>query len=57
MSQKMYIIQRPENSSCDVKQIYRILRFEVPTTMAILEWRPWDVTPYGSCKYRRFGGT
>jgi hypothetical protein len=33
------------------------LRFEVFTAVAMMNGVFWDVTPCGSCKNRRFGGT
>jgi hypothetical protein len=35
----------------------RILRLEVFTTVTMLNGIFWDVTPCGSCKNLRFGGT
>jgi hypothetical protein len=35
----------------------RIVRFEVFTAVTMKNGVFWDVTPYGSCKNRRFGGT
>jgi hypothetical protein len=39
----------------DINNSYR--RFEVFTTGAMMSAACWDVTPYGSCKNRCFGGT
>jgi hypothetical protein len=36
---------------------YRPVRFEVFTAVTMKNVVFWDVTPYGSCKNRRFGGT
>jgi hypothetical protein len=33
------------------------VRFEVFTAVAMKNGVFWDVTPWGSCKNRRFGGT
>jgi hypothetical protein len=33
------------------------VRFEVFTAVTMKNAVFWDVTPYGSCKNRRFGGT
>jgi hypothetical protein len=37
--------------------IYRFVIFEVFTAVAMKNGVLWDVTPCGSCKNRRFGGT
>jgi hypothetical protein len=36
---------------------FRLLRFEVFTAVTMKNGVLWDVTPCGSCKNRRFGGT
>jgi hypothetical protein len=36
---------------------YHIVRFEVFTAVTMKNGVVWDVTPCGSCKNRRFGGT
>jgi hypothetical protein len=40
---------------CDVRRCY--VRFEVFTAVTMKNGVFWDVTPCGSCKNRRFGGT
>jgi hypothetical protein len=37
--------------------IYQNVRFEVFTAVTMKNGVFWDVTPCGSCKNRRFGGT
>jgi hypothetical protein len=37
--------------------VYCFVRFEVFTAMTMKNGIFWDVTPCGSCKNRRFGGT
>jgi hypothetical protein len=37
--------------------IFQFVRFEVFTAVAMKNDVFWDVTPCGSCKNRRFGGT
>jgi hypothetical protein len=34
-----------------------VVRFEVFTAVTMMNGVFWDVTPCGSCKNRRFGGT
>jgi hypothetical protein len=34
-----------------------LVRFEVFTAVTVNNGVFWDVTPFGSCKNRRFGGT
>jgi hypothetical protein len=47
-----------ETVSRTPKAIYRrYVRFEVFTAVTMKNGVFWDVTPYGSCKNRRFGGT
>jgi hypothetical protein len=36
---------------------YHLVRFEVFTAVTMKNGVFWDVTPCGSCKNRRFGGT
>jgi hypothetical protein len=36
---------------------YANVRFDAFTAMAVMNAVFWDVTPCGSCKERRFGGT
>jgi hypothetical protein len=38
-------------------QCYEYVRFEVFTAVTMKNGVFWDVTPCGSCKNRRFGGT
>jgi hypothetical protein len=40
-----------------VKRTGRFVRFEVFTAVTMKNGAFWDVTPCGSCKNRRFGGT
>jgi hypothetical protein len=40
-----------------VKREFVLVRFEVFAAMAMKNGVFWDVTPCGSCKNRRFGGT
>jgi hypothetical protein len=42
----------PENLT-----LFQVVRFEVFTAMTMKNGVFWDVTPCGSCKNRRFGGT
>jgi hypothetical protein len=45
-------------SSCYLhKAINRLLRFEIFTAVTMKNGVFWDVTPCGSCKKGRFGGT
>jgi hypothetical protein len=37
--------------------LYNSVRFEVFTVVTMKNGVFWDVTPCGSCKNRRFGGT
>jgi hypothetical protein len=37
--------------------LFMFVRFEVFTPVTMKNGVFWDVTPYGSCKNRRFGGT
>jgi hypothetical protein len=37
--------------------IFHVVRFEVFTTVTMKNGVFWDVTPFGFCKNRRFGGT
>jgi hypothetical protein len=39
------------------QNIIHCVRFEVYTVVTIKSGVFWYVTPYGSCKNRRFGGT
>jgi hypothetical protein len=41
----------------DHKLISNFVRFEVFTAVTMKKDALWDVTPCGSCKNRRFGGT
>jgi hypothetical protein len=46
------VCQTAQNTSVQIS-----VRFEVFTTVTMKNGVFWDVTPCGSCKYRRFGGT
>jgi hypothetical protein len=38
-------------------QLKNVVRFDVFRVVTMKNGVLWDVTPYGSCKNRRFGGT
>jgi hypothetical protein len=42
---------------CRIKSAHNVVRFEVFTAVTMKNGVFWDVTPCGSCKNRRFGGT
>jgi hypothetical protein len=49
-----------QSAQCHILELnhHRLLvRFEVFTAVAMINGVFWDVTPCGSCKNRRFGGT
>jgi hypothetical protein len=46
-----------ENITITVRTFYQNVRFEVFTAVTMKNGVFWDVTPCGSCKNQRFGGT
>jgi hypothetical protein len=48
---------RPKHSILSPQIQFNIVRFEVFTAVTTKNGVFWDVTPCGSCKNRRFGGT
>jgi hypothetical protein len=52
-----HMVQSRDENEQEAKQEHDCVRFEVFTAVAMKDGVFWDVTPCGSCKNRRFGGT
>jgi hypothetical protein len=51
-SDKFPLLRKPQ-----IKESLNYVKFEVSTAETMKNGVVWDVTPCGSCKNRRFGGT
>jgi hypothetical protein len=54
---KMWMIMCSKKDQKENRVLVSCVRFEVFTALAMKNGVFWDVTPYGSCKNRRFEGT